>query len=159
MHLVKYKKCYEKNINDYQLQEDQLHFPKTPSYHINQSCQDENCHCILGFDAHDQLVTFFVLDRNSDYLEHFATNPQNTVIFRSFSTDMRYLRKGYAKSCIKSLNHYIKNNLSDIHYIALVVNETNEVSYNIYKCLGFHKTGQIITTHGVKQYLMQKEIH
>ena len=43
-----------------------------------------------------------------------------------------------------------------MHHIALVVNECNDVSYKLYKSLGFKDTGVVITKHRVKQRLLQK---
>ncbi|SUM33439.1 Uncharacterised protein [Staphylococcus gallinarum] len=37
-----------------------------------------------------------------------------------------------------------------MHHIALVVNECNDVSYKLYKSLGFKDTGVVITKHRVK---------
>lgn len=42
-----------------------------------------------------------------------------------------------------------------MHHIALVVNECNDVSYKLYKSLGFKDTGVVITKHRVKQRLLQ----
>ncbi|MCG7338507.1 GNAT family N-acetyltransferase [Staphylococcus sp. ACRSN] len=156
MQLIKFTNQHLSDINNFQLEQDQIHFPKSPSYHIEKAKKNNELHCILCFNESNQLVSFFVLQSNSEYATHFTTETENTLFFRSFSTDKRFLRQGYAKSCLNALSKYIKNNYTDIFHVALVVNECNEVSYNLYKSLGFYDTGIIVTKYKTKQKLLQK---
>ncbi|MCD8786409.1 GNAT family N-acetyltransferase [Staphylococcus gallinarum] len=156
MQLIKYNNNYLSIVRNFQLQQDHIHFPKSPLYHIEKAKTNNNLHCIMAFNQNKQLVSFFVLQYESEYAQHFTTENHSTIFFRAFSTDKRYLRQGYAKSCLKSLNMYIKRNYPNMHHIALVVNECNDVSYKLYKSLGFKDTGVVITKHRVKQRLLQK---
>ncbi|RIP34130.1 GNAT family N-acetyltransferase [Staphylococcus gallinarum] len=156
MQLIKYNNNYLSAIHDFQLDQDHIHFPKSPLYHIEKAKENSDLDCILAFNQRKQLVSFFVLQCDSEYAKYFTTEKYATIFFRAFSTDKRFLRQGYAKSCLKSLKMYIKRYYPNIHYIALVVNECNNVSYKLYKSLGFIDTGVVITKHKVKQRLLQK---
>ena len=57
---------------------------------------------------------------------------------------------------LKVFKYVYKRNYPNMHHIALVVNECNDVSYKLYKSLGFKDTGVVITKHRVKQRLLQK---
>ena len=155
MQLIKYNNNYLSIIRNFQLQQDHIHFPKSPLYHIEKAKRITIC-----------TVSWLSIKINNLFHSLFynmKVNMLNTLLlkiiqrfFRAFSTDKRYLRQGYAKSCLKSLNMYIKRNYPNMHHIALVVNECNDVSYKLYKSLGFKDTGVVITKHRVKQRLLQK---
>lgn len=94
-------------------------------------------HSILCID-NEQLVTFFVLDNGKDKYKY--TNRSDSILLRSFSTDSRHTRKGYAKECLKLLPQFIKMNYPDISEVVLGVNEKNPAAIQLYENCGFHDT-------------------
>ncbi|MCD8838310.1 hypothetical protein NGB78_02825 [Staphylococcus arlettae] len=159
MFLVNYESKFLPYIMSYQLTYDQIHFPKTPSVHINNAQYNSDMNCILGFNDDNNLVTFFVLQQASEYAKYFTSTKNATIFLKAFSTDARFLQNGYAKSCLLLLDDFIKTHYPHVQFIALVVNEDNVISYNLYNSVGFYNTGQTILKYGVKQQLLQKTIN
>lgn len=158
MVLLNYESKYLPHILNYQLTYDQIHFPKTPFVHINNAKHNANVNCILGFNDDNHLVTFFVLQQSSEYAKYFTSTENTTIFLKAFSTDARFLQNGYAKSCLLLLDDFVKTHFPHIQSIALVVNEDNIISYNLYKAVGFNNTGQTVLKCSVKQHLLQKDI-
>ncbi len=121
-----------------------------------QSKKDHLFHPILSF-SNDTLVTFLVLDEGKEKMTY--TTNRHALLLRSFSTDSRYLKKGYAMNTLLLLNNFVKNQYPHIDEIILAVNQKNIPAQALYLKAGFIDTGKRIK--GIKGELMilTKEIN
>jgi RimJ/RimL family protein N-acetyltransferase len=61
-------------------------------------------------------------------------------LIRSFSTDSRETRKGYATKSLRALIPFIKSNFEGVEEVVLGVNEKNPNAYQMYLKAGFTDT-------------------
>ncbi|MBO0442052.1 GNAT family N-acetyltransferase [Vagococcus fluvialis] len=135
MHLVFYNEDFLKEIETYQL--DDASFTGIPSEVIKENHLKENYHPILCFEK-ERLVCFFSLDGSASKLDY--TSNEKSLLIRSFSTDSRETRKGYATSSLKALIPFIKSNFEGVEEVVLGVNEKNPNAYQMYLKAGFTDT-------------------
>lgn len=86
----------------------------------------------------DVAVGFFILHYGKDIFE-FIHNP-NAILLRTFSINFKFQGHGYAKSSLKLLPEFIKNNFHGIDQIILAVNEKNLIAQKLYSKCGFTDT-------------------
>lgn len=137
MQLLEYNPAYSKFIKDYYLED--LTYTGTPMEAVEKSEKNKEYHSILCIEA-GNLVTFFVLDYGEDKYKY--TDEKNIFLLRSFSTDSRFKRKGYAKRSLQLLRKFVKKEYPFISKIVLGVNEKNEPAINLYKNAGFYDTSK-----------------
>ncbi|WP_270313266.1 GNAT family N-acetyltransferase [Vagococcus fluvialis] len=135
MHLVFYNEDFLKEIKAYQL--DDASFTGIPSEVIKENHLKENYYPILCFEE-DRLVCFFSLDGSGN--KNVYTSNEKSLLIRSFSTDSRETRKGYATKSLRALIPFIKSNFEDVEEVVLGVNEKNPNAYQMYLKAGFIDT-------------------
>lgn len=158
MYLCNYNENNMKKVNNFKISNEQLKFTKSPIENVNKAIHDQDRHCILGMTDQNEIATFFVLHKNSEYRDYFKTQSNKTLLLRSLSTDNRLLKQGYAKQSLILLDKFIKKTFPDIESIALVVNKPNKIAYNLYLSLGFIDMNTEIKKKNVTQLLMQKAL-
>ncbi|MFW3589272.1 GNAT family N-acetyltransferase [Vagococcus fluvialis] len=135
MHLVFYNEDFLKEIKAYQL--DDASFTGIPSEVIKENHLKENYYPILCFEE-DRLVCFFSLDGSEN--KDVYTSNEKSLLIRSFSTDSRETRKGYATKSLRVLIPFIKSNFEGVEEVVLGVNEKNPNAYQLYLKAGFIDT-------------------
>lgn len=134
-----YKDCYQAKTKQYQLQDDQLRYTAMPSECIELSKGDAHRLPVLAIEE-DQLVTFFVL-HHGEGTSTYTTNKQ-AILIRAFSTDHRYLGRGYAKKALSLLPAFIQFHFQDMTEIILAVNVKNTAAQSLYRKCGFVDSGE-----------------
>lgn len=131
-------------INTYTLSKDDLLFTSHPRVALQEAVKNVNCHPVVFIDS-GIITTFFVLQYNNT---PYSSN-ENALILKSFSTDSRHQRKGYAKAALRQLNQYVKNNYDSINEVVLAVNSKNAPAIQLYSECGFADTNtRILTDRG-----------
>ncbi|QRN48785.1 GNAT family N-acetyltransferase [Macrococcoides bohemicum] len=82
-----------------------------------------------------------MLHEHSEFESKFEVD--NSIYLRSFSTDNRHLRQGYAKQALFALPEFIMSNFPHIKYITLLVDVPNIVAHDMYLKLGFVQGNQV----------------
>ncbi|AVQ34668.1 GNAT family N-acetyltransferase [Staphylococcus kloosii] len=139
MELIEYSEPFYKQLEDYQLSEAQLQFTGFPLENIHKQ-QDNHNHPILLLNDKNEVVTYFGLQEDHEYCEYFPNH--QTCLMRSYSTDLRHLRKGYGKASLALLPDFMHHNYPDIETIILAVNERNQAAQKLYKNGGFVDSGR-----------------
>lgn len=137
MKLIEYTAKYKGYLNNYYLADDT--FSKSPQESLLQTHRGSELHRILALN-HDDLVTFFVLDEGRDKYDY--TDRTDSILLRSFSTDSRYARKGFALQALKELPAFVQEKFPHIKTIILGVNQENTKAIQLYKKGGFYDTGR-----------------
>lgn len=135
MKLVEYNSSHESMIENYYVKDDT--YTGLPEKAVKIAALQDKYHPVLCIES-DVLVTFFVLDGGDD--KYTYTDQKDTLLLRSFSTDSRHLRKGYARKSLELLKAFVQENYSGIHEVILGVNLKNTPAVNLYQDCGFHDT-------------------
>lgn len=138
MELIFYTEENQRQINSYNLTEEQLRYTGHPIECVELGKEDIHRYSILGMEK-EKLVTFFCLHKNEGVRPY--SNNKNAILLRAFSTDNYFQGKGYAKQALMLLPNFIKENFEDINEIVLAVNVKNEVAQELYKKYGFKDEG------------------
>lgn len=133
-----YSDQFQKQIETYKLDEEQLRFTTHPLECIELAKEDLSRHSILAFEDKN-FVTFFVLHENEG-VKPYSNNP-NAILLRAFSTDTYHQGKGHAKQALKLLPDYVKEKFKEVNEIVLAVNIGNDVAQSLYKKNGFVDEG------------------
>lgn len=142
MYLEEYKPQHEESINNYYLTKEMSYYTSFPKDCILISLENKLFHSILAF-CDQNLVTFLVLDEGEEKM--LFTQNKYAILLRSFSTDSRFLKKGYAKETLRLLPKFIQQNYPHINEIVLAVNEKNNNAQNLYLQTGFINNGTKLT--------------
>lgn len=142
-------------LEQFELTEAQLKFVKSPKKNVEVAKADNNRTPIFGLNENDEPVVFFVLHEHSEY-EH-AFDVENSIYVRSFATDYRHLRKGYAKQALSAFSEFIRHHFPHIEYITLLVDIPNTAAKEMYLKLGFEQ-GKCIEGERYPAYCMMKKI-
>ncbi len=97
MELFEYEERFKKQVESYELSEEQLQFTGTPKKCVELSKADTDRHSIL-FLANNELVTFFVLHENAG-VNPYSKNPKAIVITSVFN-GLLLSRKGACQTII-----------------------------------------------------------
>ncbi len=141
MKLIRSTHYHEDLLEQFELTEEQLKFVKSPEVNINVAKEDTNRTPIFGLNEEGIPVVFFVLHEHSEFESKFEVD--NSIYLRSFSTDNRHLRQGYAKQALIALPEFIMSNFPHIKYITLLVDVPNIVAHDMYLKLGFVQGNQV----------------
>ncbi|MBF7019565.1 GNAT family N-acetyltransferase [Staphylococcus sp. 18_1_E_LY] len=139
MKLIEYTTSYFKQLEDYQLSEAQLQFTGRPLENIYKQ-QGKRNHPMLLLNDCDEIVTYFGLQQDHEFHEYYPN--QQTWLMRSYSTDLRHLRKGYGKASLTLLPDFMHQNYPEIETVILAVNEKNQAAQKLYKYGGFVDSGR-----------------
>lgn len=139
MQLFFYNINFKKDIDQYQITEEQLRFTGRPIDSIQLSEEDPDRYSILAMEGH-QLVTFFDLHKNEG-VKPYSKNEQ-AILIRAFSTDFRYQGMGYAQQALRLLPDFVRENFSGINEIVLAVNLQNKVAQAVYQKCGYIDEGE-----------------
>ncbi|WP_414044321.1 GNAT family N-acetyltransferase [Macrococcus animalis] len=142
-------------LEQFELTEEQLKFVKSPKTNVEVANEDNNRTPIFCLNEEGKPVVFFVLHEHSEY-EH-AFDVENSIYVRSFATDHRHLRKGYAKQALLALPEFIRHHFPHIKYITLLVDVPNTAAKEMYLKLGFIQ-GKEIKGERYPAYTMTKSI-
>ncbi|MGX6979792.1 GNAT family N-acetyltransferase [Vagococcus elongatus] len=63
------------------------------------------------------------------------------MLLRSFSTDSRYIKRGYAKKTLRLLPQYMLEKHPAVNEVVLAVNVRNTVAQKLYLTCGFKDEG------------------
>lgn len=137
MRFVKYMKDYEPEIQQYVLTDDQLLYTASPQEAL--LLADKERHEILAYED-DLFVSFFVLHEGQG--PKAFKGEDHAILMRTFSTDQRYLGRGYGTKIIKILPEYVKENFPNATSIILAVNEDNARAKRLYLKNGFEDNGK-----------------
>ncbi len=155
MKFQKYNAIMKPLIDQFQLTKEQLAFVKSPQENIVDAQEDENRTPILVFNEQDEFVTFFVLHKHSEFEDCFEVD--NSIYIRSFSTDRRFLRKGYAKATLLELPAFVTKEFPEIDYITLLVDVPNAHAKKMYEDCGF-VAGKVVEGARYPAYTMIKKV-
>lgn len=81
----------------------------------------------------------FFLDEGSDKFKY--TEENDSLLLRAFSTDSKYLRKGYATKTIELLAQFVKKEFPEVKQVVLGVNGKNLSAISLYLKTGFKDLG------------------
>lgn len=133
---------YEKNddlaISDYCLPENLAIYTTLPRYIIEAFKKDIYNQPYVIFVGHD-LVGCFALYTN--YKGNIYTENKNAIIFKSFSIDFRYQRRGLAFKTLTLLPEIVKLHFPNKNEIMLTVHHTNLPAISLYIKAGFIDKG------------------
>ncbi|MFT8705223.1 GNAT family N-acetyltransferase [Bifidobacterium aquikefiricola] len=135
MKIIEYDQRFNKQIRDYKLRD--ATFTGLPENAVTISRTNSDYHPCLALTGEDVVPTFFVLDYGKDKFR-YTDNPQS-MLLRSFSTDDRYMRKGYALKALNLLPAYVRNGFPNVVEIVLGVNRKNAPAQKLYEKAGFKK--------------------
>lgn len=135
MKLIAYNNEFKEQLKTYQIKD--LTFTGLPQNAIKISQKNKDYHPILLVNESNEIYTFFVLDYGDDKFKY--TKSMKSLLLRSFSTNERFLRKGYAFFALNLLSKYVQINYPDIQEIVLGVNKKNLAAQKLYKKAGFEK--------------------
>ncbi|MGU3370260.1 GNAT family N-acetyltransferase [Bacillus mycoides] len=138
MGLFEYEERFKKQVECYELSEEQLQFTGTPKKCVELSKADTDRHSIL-FLANNELVTFFVLHENAG-VNPYSKNPK-AMLLRAFSTDYYYQGKGHTKQSLLLLPDFVRKEYPHISEIVLAVNVKTITAQLLYKKCGFIDEG------------------
>ncbi|OFI46208.1 hypothetical protein BG262_04120 [Floricoccus penangensis] len=124
-------------VSDYFLKD--AYYTAHPIDTIKISVDNRKYHPVLSLDSDDNLVCFFVLDEGSDKFKY--TEENDSLLLRAFSTDSKYLRKGYATKTIESLAEFVKKEFPEVKQVVLGVNEKNLSAISLYLKTEFKDSG------------------
>lgn len=154
MKLIAYNNKFREQIKTYQVKD--LVFTGLPQNAIKISQENINYHPVLLVNELNEICTFFILDYGDDKFKY--TNNINSLLLRSFSTNERFLRKGYALAALRSLPRYIQTNYPGIQEITLGVNKRNVAAQKLYEKTGFKKEPKTYTGKKGPQLIFSKAI-
>ena len=149
MKLYFYNEHLQKEIDEYEIKEEQLRFTTSPKEVTLLVKEDPDRFGILAM-VDEKLVTYFNLHKNEG-VKPYSDNP-HAILLRAFSTNQRYVGKGYAKQALKVLPSFVKEHFPEIDEIVLAVNLNNDVAQNLYRKSGFVDEG--VRRMGVKGELI-----
>lgn len=150
-----YEKNLQKYIDQFQLSQEQLLFVKSPEENVEMAKKDLKRIPMLVFNDSDDCVVFFTLHEHSEFEHLFGLN--NSIYIRSFSTDHRFLRNGYAKKTLLELPDFLIEYFPHIDYITLLVDEPNSMAKQMYLDCGF-QDGKLVPGERYPAYTMIKRI-
>lgn len=139
MELMEYREEYKEAVTNYFLTDEMTYFTGTPQENIALSQKNPQHHPILAF-SQQKLVTFFVLDAGPQKADY--TDENDALLLRSFSTDARFLRRGYAKEALRLLSDFVKTHFPAMKQIVLAVNKKNSAAKKLYYSVGFVDSGE-----------------
>ena len=139
MELMEYREEYKEAVTNYFLTDEMTYFTGTPQENIALSQKNPQHHPILAF-SQQKLVTFFVLDAGPQKADY--TDENDALLLRSFSTDARFLRWGYAKEALRLLPDFVKTHFPAMKQIVVAVNKKNSAAKNLYYSVGFVDSGE-----------------
>ncbi|EKK20580.1 Acetyltransferase, putative [Fructilactobacillus florum 8D] len=118
-------------------------FTTPPITAIERAHRDQNQHPVLLINDANEVCTFLMLDTDSTK-DKYTENP-HSILLKSFSTNERFLRHGYAQATLDLLPGYLSTNYPTITELVLGVNQRNQAAQHLYQKAGFTKTGQVIS--------------
>ncbi len=152
MTIIEYSQRFNKQIRDYELQD--ATFTGLPENAIRLSKTNMDYHPCLAVISEDVVPTFFVLAYGKDKFR-YTNNPQS-MLLRSFSTDDRYVRKGYALKALTLLPEYARNKFPNVIEIVLGVNRRNVHAQKLYENAGFEKQANTYVGRCGEQFIYRK---
>ncbi len=90
-------------LQHYTLHEEQLAFTKLPIKSVMECFSDSSRHPVV-LDMDGEIVSYFVLHEREGVAPYSSND--DSIFFRSFSTNVIHQRKGYAKKVFKDLPTY-----------------------------------------------------
>lgn len=154
LRIVEYGQQFEKQIRDYKLQD--VTFTGLPQDAITRSKTDLTYHPLLAITSEGAVPTFFVLDYGEDKFRY--TDSPRSLLLRSFSTDDRYARKGYALEALILLPTYVSSKFPSVLEVVLGVNRKNIPAQQLYEKAGFNKQSHIYVGRRGEQLIYKKTI-
>jgi ribosomal protein S18 acetylase RimI-like enzyme len=156
MLIKKYDEAFSALIQEYQLTEQQLLYTGTPELPLKIALTNSYVHPIIGIEE-KQLTNFFVLDEGKDI--HLYTSNQQALLLRTFSTDARYQRRGYAKQVLQLLPVFVQEHFPEANELVLAVNQRNLPAQKLYEQSGFHYTNKLVTGPAGEQLVMSLPLY
>lgn len=145
----------DQRIQTYQLTEENLQYTKHPCEAVKTAIENQYQTCFGLFEG-EVLVSFFVLHENDGPLE-YTSNP-HAILLRSFSTDTRFTRRGYAKAALTEMERYVKVLDPIINEIVLSVNVQNFAAQQLYEAFGFVDTEKRVDGRNGPLMVMSKNL-
>ena len=105
--------------------------------------QGKRNHPLLLLNDCDEIVTYFGLQEEHEYHEYYPN--QQTCLMRSYSTDLRHLRKGYGKASLALLPDFMHEKYPDLQ----LIDQSNERTF----------TSATITNHSKYVILFYSKRH
>lgn len=122
----------------YELHEEQKSFTKMPLESL-EICNNDLLRHPVVLEEDGEIVTFFVLHEKDGVAEYSVA--EDAILLRSFSTNVKHQRKGYAKKALQMLPSYLHKHFPYITTIYLTVYLTNNSAKKLYEKIGFVDTG------------------
>ncbi|MCI1218098.1 MAG: GNAT family protein [Bifidobacterium crudilactis] len=135
VNLLPYNPTFEEALGSYQLSD--LSFTGTPEHAIRVSRISDGYHPVLLVTGRGEIPTFLVLDYGDDKYRY--TIRSDSMLIRSFSTDDRFHRRGFAHLALTLLPDYVHAAYENIHELVLGVNAANHPAQKLYEGSGFVK--------------------
>ncbi|MCH4161123.1 MAG: GNAT family N-acetyltransferase [Bifidobacterium sp.] len=152
--LTAYNSAFKESLEHFQLAD--LSFTGSPAHAIHVSLSAKGYHPILLVTSDREIPTFLVLDYGDDKYRY--TDRSDSLLIRSFSTDDRFHRRGFALHAMTLLPDYVRGNFSDIHELVLGVNERNKPAQQLYERSGFTKISRTYQGAKGKQFIYRKTV-
>ena len=149
MKLFFYNESFQNDMDNYEITEEQLRFTADPKDTTLLVKEDSERFGILAM-VEGKLVTYFNLHKNEG-VKPYSHNP-HAILVRAFSTDHRYVGKGFAKQSLQLLPPFVKEHFPEINEIVLAVNIENDVAQILYRKSGFIDEG--VRRMGIKGELI-----
>lgn len=152
MTIIEYSQRFNKQIRDYELQD--ATFTGLPENAVRMSKTNMDYHPCLAVISEDVVPTFFVLAYGKDKFR-YTDNPQS-MLLRSFPTDDRYVRKGYALRALTLLPEYVRNKFPNVTEIVPGVNRRNAHAQKLYEKAEFKKQANTYVGRRGEQFIYRK---
>ncbi|MYL34040.1 GNAT family N-acetyltransferase [Pontibacillus yanchengensis] len=139
--LALYNERYYKQLENYNLPEEMVHFTDSPLPAIHKSKQDqERFPVVIVYD--EVPVGFFVL-HGWNGVQTYSDNKQ-ALLVRGFSIDSGYQGNGIATKSMQLLPRFVKEYFPGKDEILLAVNHKNRQAQHVYMKSGFIDKGKRI---------------
>lgn len=122
----------------YSLPEEQAVYTSLPLQALEWVGQDTSRRLFMIY-AGEELAGGFVLASHQE-AAHYTDHP-DAILFKSFSIDSRYQRKGYGLEALRSLPEVVKEYALEGKEIVLTVHYTNLPAISLYLKAGFEDRG------------------
>lgn len=132
--LVEYTSTYDEQLSNFHLPKEQIQFTSMPLDKINDPNVSNTVKHILILE-NSLPVGYFALEDGDKLLKY--SNNSNARLLTAFSIDSRNQGKGLAKTGLRLLPEFVRNNLPDTDEIVLGVNKRNNPALNLYLKTGF----------------------
>ncbi|WP_419883312.1 GNAT family N-acetyltransferase [Peribacillus sp. B-H-3] len=150
-----YNERYRSEIESFYLDGEQHQFTALPAEALQICETDHERYPVMVMDGCTP-AGFFVL-HEKEGVKQYSKN-QDSILLRAYSINTPHQGKGIAKTSIKLLPSFVKENFPDKNEIVLAVNHSNHAAQHVYKACGFEDRGNRVMGKKGEQFIMHMDL-